>query len=499
MTPRILIAGFHHETNTFANAPADWAAFTAKATYPALSDPATMLDALLPLGLPASGFIAAARGFGWTLLPSLWVGATPSAHITQDAFERIAGAIVQAAADQKPDAIYLDLHGAAVAEHVDDCEGELLARLRRVAGDDVPIVVSLDFHANVTEQMLALADALTGFRTYPHVDMVQTGARAAQALATRLQTGQRLYMSRVRLPFLIALNAQCTDLEPAASLFETLHALAGRLKLQLEFTPGFPAADIAECGPVVWAYGANALATHSAVMALANQVTRHKPAWQLQTLEPAQAATLAIEQAARIDKPVLLADTQDNPGAGGEANTTGLIHALLKAGAGLCYPQRVAAGLLFDPAAAQAACKAGAGKTIHVSLGASVRTFAGGQTEPPISGPFTVRSISDGNAIRVGPMGRGSAIVAGPAACLEKDGILFAVASIKMQALDRSLFTMVGIEPAQMKIIALKSSVHFRADFAPIASEIHVVKAAGPVACDPKDLAWQKLPAEMLN
>jgi microcystin degradation protein MlrC len=303
----------------------------------------------------------------------------------------------------------------------------------------------------------------------------------------------------MRLPFLIALNAQCTDLEPAAAIFKTLNDMAGRLKLQLEFTPGFPAADIAECGPVVWAHGADALATQSAVMALAREITRRRHAWQLQALEPIAAVALAIEQAARLDKPVLLADTQDNPGAGGEANTTGLIHALLKAGAGLRYPLRVAAGLMFDPAAAQAACKAGAGATINVSLGASVRTFTGRQSEPPITGPFTVRNISDGNATRVGPMGHGSPIVAGPSACLEKDGVLFAVASVKTQALDRSLFTMVGIDPAQMKIIILKSSVHFRADFAPIASGIHVVKAAGPVACDPKDLTWQKLPAAMLQ
>ena len=139
---RILVAGFQHETNTFAPSKADWAAFDSGASYPAVSHGAAMLERLAPTSLPMGGFIRSARQRGWTLQPSAWAGASPSAHVTRDAFERIAAQIVGDARKGGFDAVYLDLHGAAVAEHVDDAEGELLQRLRGVVGNTMPLVTS---------------------------------------------------------------------------------------------------------------------------------------------------------------------------------------------------------------------------------------------------------------------------------------------------------------------------------------------------------------------
>lgn len=190
---RVFVAGFHHETNTFAPSVADWAAFEAGSGYPPFLRGAAMLEAHRSGPLALAGFTAEADRRGWTLLPSAWAGAMPSNRITRDAFEHIAGAIVddlRVALRDGVDALFLDLHGAAVAEGFDDAEGELLARLRAWAGPARPIVVSLDLHANLSAAMLRHASALTVYRTYPHVDMRETGARAAAMLARRLATGR---------------------------------------------------------------------------------------------------------------------------------------------------------------------------------------------------------------------------------------------------------------------------------------------------------------------
>jgi microcystin degradation protein MlrC len=167
--PRILIAGFQHETNTFAPSLADWAAFTRGDGFPAFVRGAAMVAQMDGVNIPIGGFIDAARTHGWTLVPSCWAGATPSSYVTRDAFERIAAAVLEDVAAARLggglDGIYLDLHGAAVAEHADDAEGELLARLRAAVGPGVPIVASLDLHANVTARMWREADALVAYRT----------------------------------------------------------------------------------------------------------------------------------------------------------------------------------------------------------------------------------------------------------------------------------------------------------------------------------------------
>jgi microcystin degradation protein MlrC len=189
---RILIAGYQHETNTFAPSQADWAAFQSGEAFPAYVRGQALIDQMTGVNIPAGGFIDAARREGWQLLPSAWAGATPSSYVTQDAFERICSAIlddVRSALAQGLDGVYLDLHGAAVAENADDSEGELIARIRAVVGPKLPIVASLDLHANVTERMLQLSDGLVAYRTYPHIDMADTGERAALLLREHFRAG----------------------------------------------------------------------------------------------------------------------------------------------------------------------------------------------------------------------------------------------------------------------------------------------------------------------
>lgn len=493
---RILVAGYQHETNTFAPSLADWAAFNRGDSFPAFVRGAPMLQQLAGINIPIAGFADFARGRHWTLVPSCWAGAIPSSYVTEDAFETIAGAIVEdlkAAAAGGIDAIYLDLHGAAVAQHADDSEGELLARLRAIVGPKLPIVASLDLHANVTQRMLDSADALVAYRTYPHIDMADTGARAGELLARRFAAGRKEPMHARRLPFLIPLNAQSTWMQPAQDLYEELSALDRRHGTVSSFCMGFPASDFDECGAMVWSHGEQAEAAAERLFASAS---RPEP-WRNEVLEPREAVARALQLATGASLPVVIADTQDNPGAGGDSNTTGMLHALLAQRAGHAFPGQVALGLMFDPAAARAAHEAGIGGQIDIALGTAVPTFSGHPSDPPVRGRFKVLALSDGVTTLTGPMMRGLTVRLGPSACLEIDGVRIAVTSGKKQLLDRVLLRMVAIHPEQMRIVVVKSSNHFRADFQPHVSQVLVAKAAGPMAADPADLPWQKLPAAM--
>ena len=493
--PRILIAGYQHETNTFAPSLADWAAFTRGDSFPAFVRGAAMQEQLRDVNIPIGGFMANAKARGWTLLPSCWAGAIPSSFVTRDAFERIANTVcddVRAAEAGGLDAIYLDLHGAAVAEHVADSEGELLARLRAIVGVDIPIVASLDLHANVTHRMLEVADAMAAYRSYPHVDMAATGELTAELLARRFKLGRRREPVHFkRLPFLIPLNAQSTWLQPALGLYDELKALDRKHGTVMSFCMGFPASDFDECAPMVWGHGEHAERAVNAFFEIAAEPTQ----WRLDILPAREAVARALALAEGVHKPVVIADTQDNPGAGGDSNTTGLLHALLAQGAGRRFPGQVALGLMFDPQAARTACEAGVGAELQLALGTAVPTFTGQPSDAPLRGRFKVLAVSDGRCTLTGPMMRGLTVHLGPSACLEIEGVRIAVVSGKKQLLDRELLRMVGIHTEQMRIVVVKSSNHFRADFTPHASHVLVAKAAGPMAADPADLPWQHLPA----
>ena len=492
---RIFVAGFQHETNTFAPSKADWPAFESGSAFPAFSTGQDMLESLGCTSLPMGGFIRAARARGWTLLPSAWAGASPSAHVTREAFERIAAQIVADAGRGGFDAVYLDLHGAAVAEHVDDAEGELLQRLRAVIGPTMPLVSSLDLHANVTQRMLRYASAMSAYRTYPHVDGADTGARCAALLAELWNHGRPWATQHVRLPFLLPLNAQCTMMQPAGGVYERLAELDERSGVRLSFAMGFPAADFDECGPVVFGHGADAETVHRAVQHVAHEVIELRPDWALDLLSPADAVQRALVLAEASDKPVVIADTQDNPGAGADSNTTGMLHALRAAGAGRRHPGQVALGLLFDPAAARIAHEAGMGAELDLALGKAVRCFDGQLSDPPVRGRVKVLSLSDGVVPMHGPMTAGGTAHLGLSAGLEIDGIRVNVVSGQCQMLDLDLFRFLGVEPERMKLLVNKSSVHFRAAFAPIASHILVAVAPGPMAANPAALPWKHLPA----
>lgn len=483
---RLAVGGFQHETNTFAPQPATLADFTAPDAWPGLVRGADLIDAVRGINLPAAGFIAEAQTAGDTLVPLTWCSATPSGRVTREAYEHIAQLLLDDLHRARHlDAVYLDLHGAMVAEHIDDGDGELLRRVRAIVGRDVPVVASLDFHANVSDLMLQQASALVAYRTYPHIDMAATGARALHCLhAIR---GDEPARALRQPPFLIPLTSQCTLVEPLASIFaEVVRRERGSLAT-LNFTPGFPAADVEECGPAVFGYGTDAGVVTREVTALAQEIAARESGFALE-IHSIDAALAQLQRAPPArGRPVVLADTQDNPGGGGTASTTSLLKALIAR-----RVPRVLAGIVCDPQAAARAHEAGIGAAIEMEVGAFFGASAGVDGETPIRGRFQVVALGDGRFTATGPFYLGARMDLGPMCLLRLDDVTIAVASRKQQAADQAMFRHLGAEPADFAVVVLKSSVHFRADFGPLASRILVVEAPGPNIADPQKLAFTK-------
>lgn len=483
----IAVGGFQHETNTFAPTRADYRAFEVGAGRPGIQFGAAIADAVAGANLPAAGALDSLHALGHRTVGLAWAAASPSAQVTQEAYERIAGEIVRRLAEAGPvDGVYLDLHGAMVAEHFDDGEGELLARVRKVVGDRVPIVASLDLHANVTRAMIAGADGLVAYRTYPHVDMAETGQRAAQLLEATLKRGRPMAKVWKTLDYLSSLPSQCSLIEPCKGLYQSLARIEQQPGLWLSFTPGFPMADFAECGMSVFGFAADAARLRTAVTALADEVAAAEKDFALEMYSPEDAVRRAMQRG-QPGAPVVLADTQDNPGAGGNGDTTGLLAAMIRLRA-----HDAVLGMLIDPPSATAAHALGRGKSARFALG----EISGVPGHVPLAGEFTVEALGDGNFAGTGPYQRGLQLNLGPMALLrsrEAPGVRVLLASKKCQAADQSMFRHLGVEPKTQRLIALKSSVHFRADFQPIAKEVLVVRAPGPALADPVEFHWTRL------
>jgi microcystin degradation protein MlrC len=485
MTFRVAVGGFMHETNTFAPTKAAYEAFVHGAGWPALCAGPALVEATRNVNMGISGFVEEAQAAGWTLLPTVWCHASPSAHVTKDAFERITGDIVERLRAPGPvDGVYLDLHGAMVTEHLDDGEAEILARVRRVIGPGVPLVASLDLHANVSSRMVDAADVLVAYRTYPHVDMALTGRRAARLLGPMLLSSVRPAKAFRQVPFLIPISWQCTDIEPGRSLYARLAAMEGGPVTSMSFAPGFPAADIPDCAPSVMAYAATQEDADVAAESLYAAILADEPAFAGRIWGPDEGVREAMRIAAGAKRPVVIADTQDNPGAGGDSNTTGMLRALVANGA-----KRAAIGVIVDPDAAALAHAAGPGATIRFALGGQSRIPGGA----PFEAEFAVERLASGPFVAPGPYYGGSRMDLGLCACLRIEGVRIVVGSLKAQLADLAMYRHVGIEPTEQAILVNKSSVHFRADFAPMAEEILICAAPGPMPADPADLPWRRL------
>lgn len=485
---RVAVGGFQHETNTFAPHKAPLSEFLKTDSWPGLAEGEALFDVMSGLNIPISGFIEAAQQNKVELHPMLWCSAEPSSYVTEHAFESIVDKFcVSLKSARDLDGVYLDLHGAMVAEHFEDGEGELLRRVRAIVGPDMPVIVSLDLHANITEAMIAHATAITVFRTYPHLDMAETGARAYQLMDDVLK-GVKIVGGMRKIPFLFPLTAQCTDLEPCRSIYQAVSQVEKKAVngLYAEFACGFPPADILECGAAVLAYGSNQAEVDEILENLRALVIKAESRFDINLLTPDQAVQQAMNNT--VNKPVVLADAQDNSGAGATSDTTGLLEALVRN-----HAQSAVLGLMHDPEVAELAHQAGVGNKFSASLGAKSELDG---VQPFVSN-FRVEALGDGQFTFTGDMYKSSRAELGPMALLrvvdDSCDVRVIVGSERMQCLDLAIFRHLGVEPTQQKILAVKSSVHFRADFDPIAAETLVVAAPGAHPCELTKLSYKNL------
>ncbi|WP_439577027.1 M81 family metallopeptidase [Elioraea sp.] len=485
---RIAVGGFHHETNTFTPGLTDFAYFTVQRDRPPLIRGDDLFAWMPSAGYPLSAFLDVLAG-QHEVLPLVWTSGGAGATVSRDAFERIAGEMVGRLSLALPvDAVYLDLHGAMVTEDFEDGEGELLRRVRAAVGPETPIVVSVDYHATLTPAILALADAVTAFRTYPHVDRRETGERAAARVAWVLAHGRPAGRALRKLPFLIPLHAQCTEALPSAAIIAETERIESAARasglIGLDYLAGFPPSDIWWCGPSVIAYATSQATADAAADELARVIALAEPEFAQPVLSPDQAVAEAMRIAAAATRPVIIADTQDNPGAGGSADTTGLLAALVAAGA-----EGAALGYVCDAEVAETAHRAGEGKMLDLALGGR----HGPEGVVPFAGRFEVVRLGSGRFRTTGPVAGGRDADLGRMALLRIGGVSIAVTSKRMQAHDQAPFRHLGIDPARQRILALKSSVHFRADFAPLAETVIVTAAPGHHLADNRAFPYRRL------
>jgi microcystin degradation protein MlrC len=487
---RIAIGGFLHESHSFAPRPTRYRDFVETGGFPPLCHGPALIPALEGTSVPAAGAIAVAQAANATIVPLAWAFANPAGPVEDEAFERIAAlncALLSMALDEGPlDGVYLDLHGAMVSDRFPDAEGELLRRVRAIVGEAMPLTISLDPHTNLTRAMVERADAAVPFRTYPHVDMKEAGAGAMRLLLRRIERGVPWARALRQLDFWIPIGAQCTLMPPMEPVMAERAAMAAQPGLaELGFCFGFPYADFPDCGPAVMAFAETEDQARTAVDAFAALVTAREADFTQDLLPSAAAVAEAARLAAPGAGPVVIADTQDNPGGGGHGDTTELLSELVR--------QRAKGALvcLINDAESAAACHtAGEGATVSLSLG-------GKSDGMPFACTATVEKLTDGRFTLTGPMGAGNPAALGPSALIDIEGVRVIVVTRKMQALDQAIIRHFGIEPSSCSIIALKSSVHFRADFGPIASHILIATAPGPVVADPATLNFRHVRADV--
>lgn len=468
---RIASGGIQHETNTFSDVPTTLADFVRDSHCgPALAGGEILFDRYQGTGAIHGGYIAGASQAGAELIPLLCARAQPSGRVEQAAFDHMLQLFLDRLDQVAPiDGLLLDLHGAMVTQQHEDAEGVFIQKVRQRVGDQVPIVVTLDLHANITKMMATHSDVIIGFDTYPHVDMADRGLEAALLLA-RIIDGEFTPVQRYRqLPLVTMPPMQCTLREPMASLIKKLHAIESQPDvLTATISMGFPFADIHDAGVSI-------LVTTNADEELADRTADElaDSVWQLR--DQLQPQLTPIEDAIQFAldhpdiRPILFADGSDNPGGGAPCDGTVALQALIDSPLPDCV-----VGILYDPETAAQAHEAGVGSSIPVQLGAKTDRLHG----DPVIATAYVQSLCDGRFVYHGEMAKGVADELGLTATLVIEGVRVVVSSLRRQCFDSHMLRIAGVHPETCRLIVLKSAVHFRADFGPFAG--HILDADTP-------------------
>jgi microcystin degradation protein MlrC len=484
MAYRVLIAQFMHETNTFSKLKTTLDDYRRRW----LVEGEAMVPYFKGSRNEIGGYIDAAARYGWEPVFGAAANATPSGPLTNETWDTIRDKIVGAAKRAgKLDAVCLSLHGAMVTETEDDAEGALLEALRGVIGPDVPMVATLDLHANATVKMARNVQALVAFRTYPHIDGYDRAVQAA-ALVKEVLDGSKKPRCLLGQPAMLEGADHGRTTQPG--LMRDLLAKADGYEKEpginvVSIHAGFTWSDIPYTGPsIAVSHEPSAEARARAIVReLIDEIWRRRD--EMSTDYRPVADGIAAARARPKGKgPLVIADGTDNPGGGGYNDTTPVLQALLDAGI-----ENAAVGTIYDPGTVQQAIEAGVGAEIEVSLGGHTDASMGA----PVKAKATVKMLSDGVFRNDGPMNAGVESNMGPTAVLRIGGVDVVTISNRIQTIDLQAFLSQGIDPHSKNVLVVKSVQHFRAAYAPIAREVVLVDSGGICSPDISRLKFTRL------
>lgn len=475
--PRIALIGLHLESNSFAP-PSGEADFRSLCLLEGL-------EILKAAALPASPLPAEMTAFihdwtrrgAWQPVPILVAAAEPGGPIDQHFFANLLMKIETALRQAGPiDGVYLSNHGGMTATEEHDPDGHLYALVRDAVGPNVPVIATVDLHANISDRMVASADLIIGYRTNPHIDQIERGREAAARMADML-AGQRYHTAFRRLPLVAPSVSLLTANGPYADAMASADALCQGSIVNISPVAGFVFSDTPKNGIAVLVAGSDADTAERAADQLATQIWRDRGRFVARLTDLPQAVAAAERTGRQADAPrLILADVADNPGGGGRGNTTFILEALLQAGV-----QGAVLGIFHDPALAEEAHQRGLGKRFNATFNRSghigfTRRF---QTEARVVG------LSDGRCVGTRGLYQGRALDHGLSAALDLGGVVVVVVSRRKQCADPVQFTMVGVDPSAARTIMVKSRGHFRAGFDLLAAPEQILEVDVPGLTSP--------------
>ena len=469
---KFFAASLSTETNTFAAAPTGRGSFEEYGIY--RSD--ASVKAPEGGGALLRCLRDAAEAEGHTLVESVAAFAQPSGRTVRAVYEDLRDQILEDLRAALPvDVVQLFLHGAMVAEGYDDCEGDLLSRVRAIVGTQVPIGAELDLHCHFTELMRSSADAIVGFKEYPHTDLVP---RALELYRILVDTAQ----GRVR-PTTAVFDCRMvgiwhTTKEPMASFVRRMQSFEGRGGvLSVSLGHGFPWGDVADNGARLWVVTDNDL---GAAQKLADQLGREFYDMREATRSHPLGVDAALDQALAIEAgPVVLADIADNAGGGAPADSTFILQRVVERGIG-----NAVLGPFWDLGAVQICRDAGIGAAIDLRVGGKCGPVSGW----PVDLRVTVRNIVPDHSQDV----FGMRWPLGPSVWVETaNGVSLLLTSVRSQAYGTDTFTGLGLTLQDKRLVVVKSTQHFYAKFAPLAKAVFYVDTPGAITQDFAHIAFK--------
>jgi microcystin degradation protein MlrC len=472
MRMKVLIARMNHETNTFSPVATPLEAFGRRG--PSYDRDAWRNNKGMQTSMAA--FIDAAEREHAQIVTPVSASANPSGPVAAAAYDAICNAIVDAVAGC--DAVLLDLHGAMVAENANDGEGDLLARVR-AALPGAPIGVALDLHGNVTQKMIDNADVIVSFKTYPHVDMYETGAHAARLLFDLIHQRTRPVMAWRQPPLLTHTLRSATAEGAMKRAVDAARAAEAEGMLAVSVLSGFSLADIAApCISVVVVGDGDRAAADAVAERIARQIWDERDDFFYRSPPLTESVAQAAKLANGADKPVLLLDHGDNCMSGGTCDTMDLLEEVLKRGL-----EGVVSGPLCDPEAVAALHAAGVGATVTLPVGNKLASEAV-RPQPPLTVTGVVRALTDGEYTISGPTYTGQRAFMGRAAVLDLGAATLVVTERTHEPWDLGVFESVGVDPRRARFLLLKSRMYCRPVFVPIAAALVECDSRGVTSSD---------------